>query len=288
MSTDTVPVIDTKTHLSRFELLKVLEQREDLSDKTKHLTDSDLELLGFLSNNIPVSEICKRKEFPYSKFYASIEKLISLGVITEEQYIQYKNESKFSSKVKAKDEILNQLRNGVPPMRISENLGLSRQRIYQIIDWFVDNKIITFKERKSFLSRTKARKQSYLTINKNQTKEKLLKVILKNPSITIYDLCEIFKIKKNILSKYFHELVSEGKLDFNSCKAFTGPIRLKQIEKKQKIMSTIVEDIKHMTFIELAKHHKICVKSAHDYMMEAIEQGLITKEEYQKLNEEKR
>ena len=108
-------------------------------------------ILRHINNFVSLQDISKQENMSYQQVYSIVNRLKQDQVIIEKEYKIYKKTVSLERQKKLKQNILDMLRSGEEPMRISEKVGMSRQRIYQIMDWFVKEKIITKKERQDFL-----------------------------------------------------------------------------------------------------------------------------------------
>lgn len=228
-----------------------------------------------------IRSISKSYDIPYMTVYARIKKLIQDNKIDRKTYDSYKKESHLNDpRATSRTEILAMMRDGIAPMRIAEKLETSRQYVYEVIKIALKNGEMTPEEYKE-IKKTKARKKTENTLNKESLGEKIFFVINDYPSLK--QIREKLNIPYARAIGACEYLVSVGKITREKFEEIRGYDREKDEEERMEVIKKIAADYEEMSMVVLAKKYDISLKSVQNYIQTAVELGFLDKKTYKRV-----
>lgn len=182
--------------------------------------------------------------------------------------------------------ILENLKEGIPPMRISENLNMTRQGVYHQIKVLKEKGFITdeeLAELKNGWSRKPLTDDEY-----KGYKEKVLEYITSTVPMTSNKLLiKSKKIPKTIYKTCMDELLKEGKINEECHLNYTKKTEYMN-QKREEFSKILCEEFKEYSFRQLSIKHEKPIRTIVLTIEYGIAKGFLTQDLYDELRGKRR
>jgi DNA-binding MarR family transcriptional regulator/biotin operon repressor len=242
-----------------------------------------LQVLGCVVSNNSIEEIVDKMGVGKSDIMNHLNGLYEERLITKRQLATYDERQKYNY---GDNPVLELFRQNVPPMRIAEKLGISRQAVYSYLSTQKKKGVITDDE---YQKRSKLWKRKHLEKfeDSQENLDLVLKVVNENPEDTPHELAEKVGVKVPLLKRTVSFLKDRGEISEEVHERIVDYVRLQKEERDEFVRQLCIE-YKDMSFKKLAKKYGKTVRGIILMVEGGIKLGYTTEEEYHAITSSRR
>ena len=243
-------------------------------------SENSLIILGYIDNDQSVSKIVDELGISKKDVMDHIKSLRDEQLITEDKFRNYcaMTSNSTESIVVPENPILDYFRQNVPPMRISEKLGISRQAVYSYLSAQRKKNVITDEEYEK-RSRIWKRKHTFKFEDFQENLERVVAVLKDNPDATSKELCEKLEISMQILKRVVTKLYNDGEVSKNRYHDIACATELKNAER-EKLIKKLCAEYKDTSFKKLSTKYGMTVRGVILLVEAGIPLGYASQDEY--------
>jgi predicted transcriptional regulator len=238
------------------------------------IEDNRLSILGCVVNNNSISEIVERMGMEKDEVLGHIQNLFQEKMISKKQFNTYSDKPQYNYD----NPVLELFRQNVPPMRIAEKVGVSRQAVYSYLSSLKKKGIVTEDE---YEKRSKLWKRKHF--DKFEDVEENLQLVVKtledNPSDTPREISEKVGIRVPLLKRVVSFLHERGDITEQEHERILDHVKLVDQERNEFVLK-LCSEYTNTSFKKLAVKYGRTVRGVILLVEKGIKLGYITQEDY--------